>query len=36
MSFFTGIVKRDGGSILKSDRVAGTVPDIRVSVPWVA
>ena len=27
---FLGIVKSDGGSILKSDSVAGIVPDIRV------
>ena len=28
ISFLTGIVSSDGGSILKSERVAGIVPDI--------
>src|ERR1700693_4819085 len=31
MSFLTGMVSSDGGSILKSASVAGIVPDIRVS-----
>jgi hypothetical protein len=35
ISFLTGTAKRDGGSILKSDSVAGIVPDIRISFPCV-
>ena len=35
ISFFTGNVKRDGASILKSDKVVGMVPEIRISFPWV-
>ena len=34
-SFFTGTANSEGGSILKSDNVAGMVPDIRVSLPCV-
>jgi hypothetical protein len=30
ISFFTGMVNSEGGSILKSDSVAGTVPEILV------
>jgi hypothetical protein len=30
ISFLTGIANSVGGSILKSDNVAGIVPDIRV------
>jgi len=33
ISFFTGIAKSDGGSILKSVTVVGIVPDIRISSP---
>ena len=33
ISFLTAIVKSDGGSILKSDSVAGIVPDIRIWFP---
>ena len=36
ISFFTGIVSSEGGSILKSVSVAGIVPDMRVSFPCVA
>src|ERR1035438_10027333 len=36
ISFLTGTAKSDGGSILKSDNVAGIVPDIRVSLPCAA
>src|ERR1700733_15935913 len=36
ISFLTGTAKSDGGSILKSDRVAGMVPDIRIWFPCVA
>jgi hypothetical protein len=36
ISFFTGKVKRDGGSILKSDREVGMVPDIRVLLATVS
>ena len=35
MSFFTGMVRSEGGSILKSASVAGIVPEIRVSFPCV-
>ena len=35
ISFSTGSVKSVGGSILKSDSVAGIVPEIRVSFPCV-
>ena len=35
ISFLTGSVKSVGRSILKSDRVAGIVPEIRVSFPCV-
>jgi hypothetical protein len=35
ISFLVGIVKSVGGSILKSDSVAGIVPEIRVSLPSV-
>lgn len=34
ISFFTGKVRSVGGSILKSDSVAGTVPVILVSLSW--
>ena len=34
-SFFTGMVSSDGGSILKSESVAGIVPDSRVWSPCV-
>src|ERR1700722_576668 len=34
ISFFTGSASKDGGSILKSESVAGMVPDIRASSPW--
>ncbi len=34
MSFLIGTVSSDGGSILKSDSVAGIVPVIRTSLPW--
>jgi hypothetical protein len=33
ISFLIGIAKSDGGSILKSDSIAGIVPVIRVSFP---
>jgi hypothetical protein len=33
ISFFTATAKSDGGSILKSDRVAGIVPEIRIWFP---
>jgi hypothetical protein len=33
ISFLTGTAKSDGGSILKSDSVAGIVPDIRIWFP---
>ena len=33
ISFLTGTVRNDGGSILKSDSFAGIVPVIRVSLP---
>lgn len=33
ISFFTGMVRSEGGSILKSARVAGMVPEMRVSSP---
>ena len=33
MSFFTAIVKSEGGSILKSESVEGMIPEIRVSLP---
>jgi hypothetical protein len=36
ISFFTGRVRSEGGSILKSVRVAGMVPVIRVSSPCLA
>ncbi len=35
ISFLTGMVNRVGGWILKSDRVAGIVPLIRASFPWL-
>jgi len=33
ISFLTGIARSDGGSILKSESVAGIVPDIRIWFP---
>ena len=36
ISFLTGTAKSDGGSILKSDSVAGMVPEIRIWFPCVA
>ena len=36
ISFLTGIANSDGGSILKSVRVAGIVPVIRIWFPCVA
>jgi hypothetical protein len=33
ISFLTGTAKSDGGSILKSDNVAGIVPEIRIWFP---
>lgn len=33
ISFFTAMVRSDGGSILKSDNVAGIVPEMRVWFP---
>lgn len=36
ISFLTGIVKREGGSILKSESVAGIVPEIVESLPRCA
>lgn len=33
ISFLTGMVRRVGGSILKSARVAGMVPETRISFP---
>ena len=33
ISFLTGIVRNEGGSILKSENVAGMVPEIRASFP---
>ena len=33
ISFLTGTANSDGGSILKSESVAGIVPDIRIWFP---
>ena len=35
ISFLMGTVRNDGRSILKSEQVAGIVPVIRTSLPWV-
>ena len=35
ISFFTGMVRSEGGSILKSESVVGIVPVMCFSLPWV-